>query len=46
MTLVLPQPQSAQAVVEILGEALAERKIELRVAKHVVSFSQRDGRLK
>jgi len=37
-----PRSQSAQAVVEILGEALAERKIELRVATHVVSFSQRD----
>ena len=37
-----PRSQSAQAVVEILGEALAERKIELRVATHVVIFSQRD----
>jgi len=30
-----PRSQSAQAVVEILGEALAERGIQLRVATHV-----------
>lgn len=34
-----PRSQSAQAVVEILGEALPERGIELRVATHVNSIS-------
>ena len=38
-----PRSQSAQAVVEILGEALAERKIELRVATHVNSFIFRNN---
>ncbi|HOZ37858.1 MAG TPA: aminoacetone oxidase family FAD-binding enzyme [Anaerolineaceae bacterium] len=33
-----PRSQSAQAVAEVLGEALAERGIELRVATHVSQF--------
>ena len=38
-----PRSQSAQAVVEILGEALAERGIELRVATHVSEISSRNN---
>jgi len=34
-----PWSQSAQAVVEILGEALHDRGVELRVATHVIGFS-------
>jgi len=33
-----PRSQSAQAVVEIFGEGLAERGVELRVATHVNRF--------
>jgi len=35
-----PRSESAQAVVEILGEELAKRGIELRVATHVISFAK------
>ncbi len=38
-----PRSQSAQAVVEILGEALAKRGIELRVATHVTQFFGENG---
>lgn len=38
-----PRSESAQAVVEILGEELAKRGIELRVATHVMSFSKEDN---
>jgi len=37
-----PRSQSAQAVVEILGEELAKREVELRVATHVVTFSRKE----
>ena len=35
-----PRSESAQAVVEILGEGLAKSGIELRVATHVISFAK------
>ena len=38
-----PRSQSAQAVVEVLGEALAERGIELRVATHVNRLSTKNN---
>lgn len=38
-----PRSQSAQAVVEVLGEALAERGIELRVATHVSGVSYKNN---
>lgn len=38
-----PRSQSAQAVVEVLGEALAERGIELRVATHVNGVSTKNN---
>jgi hypothetical protein len=37
-----PRSESAQAVVEILGEGLAKRGIELRVATHVINFTKKD----
>ena len=37
-----PRSKSAQAVVEILGEGLAKRGIELRVATHVINFTKKD----
>ncbi len=38
-----PRSESAQAVVEIFGEELAKRGIELRVATHVIGFSKEDN---
>ena len=39
-----PRSQSAQAVVKILGEGLAERGVELRVATHVNDFFYLDNK--
>lgn len=38
-----PRSESAQAVVEILGEALAKSGIELRVATHVTQFFRKSN---